>query len=485
MLLHTFTKDLNMGRTLYDKLWDAHLVDERDDGSALIYIDRHLIHEVTSPQAFEGLRLQNRLPRRLNANVAVPDHNVSTDPHERSLEGYSGVADTTSRLQLETLNENCDDFKIPLIDLADQRQGIVHVMGPEQGATLPGMTIVCGDSHTSTHGAFGALAHGIGTSEVEHVLATQCLLTKKMKNFRVIIEGEIQKGVSAKDLALAVIGRIGTAGATGCALEFAGSAVTALSMEGRMTLCNMAIEAGARAGMVAVDATTLDYVEGRPMAPKGEQWDQAREYWLTLHSDEDAVFDHEVVLDASEIAPQVTWGTSPEMVTSIEGRVPRSADLVDETAKKSLARALEYMGLEEGMALSDVAVDMVFIGSCTNARIEDMRAAAEIVQGREKAQNVERVLVVPGSGLVKAQAEAEGLDQIFTAAGMEWRAPGCSMCLAMNADKVEPGKRCASTSNRNFEGRQGFGGRTHLVSPSMAAAAAVSGTFTHPADLEG
>ena len=485
MLLHTFMKDLNMGRTLYDKLWDAHLVDERDDGSALIYIDRHLIHEVTSPQAFEGLRLQNRLPRRLNANVAVPDHNVSTDPQERSLAGYSGVADTTSRLQLETLNENCDDFKIPLIDLADQRQGIVHVMGPEQGATLPGMTIVCGDSHTSTHGAFGALAHGIGTSEVEHVLATQCLLTKKMKNFRVTIEGEIQKGVSAKDLALAVIGRIGTAGATGCALEFAGSAVTSLSMEGRMTLCNMAIEAGARAGMVAVDATTLDYVQGRPMAPKGEQWEQAREYWLTLHSDEDAVFDHEVVLDASEIAPQVTWGTSPEMVTSIDGRVPRSADLVDETAKKSLARALEYMGLEEGMALSDVAVDMVFIGSCTNARIEDMRAAAEIVQGRQKAQNVERVLVVPGSGLVKAQAEAEGLDQIFTAAGMEWRAPGCSMCLAMNADKVEPGKRCASTSNRNFEGRQGFGGRTHLVSPSMAAAAAVSGTFTHPADLEG
>jgi len=484
-LLHTFTKELIMGRTLYDKLWDAHLVDERDDGSALIYIDRHLIHEVTSPQAFEGLRLQNRQPRRLNANVAVPDHNVSTDPHERSLKGYSGVADDTSRLQLETLNANCDDFNIPLIDLADQRQGIVHVMGPEQGATLPGMTIVCGDSHTSTHGAFGALAHGIGTSEVEHVLATQCLLTKKMKNFRVRIEGDIQPGVSAKDLALAVIGRIGTAGATGCAVEFAGSAVTSLSMEGRMTLCNMAIEAGARAGMVGVDATTLAYVEGRPMAPKGEQWTQARAYWETLHSDEGAVFDHEVVLDAGDIGPQVTWGTSPEMVTSIEGRVPSAADLSDETAKKSLARALEYMGLEEGTALSDVPVDMVFIGSCTNARIEDMRAAANIVRGRRKAENVERVLVVPGSGLVKAEAEAEGLDKIFIQAGMEWRAPGCSMCLAMNADKVEPGKRCASTSNRNFEGRQGFGGRTHLVSPAMAAAAAISGTFTHPAELEG
>ena len=474
-----------MGRTLYDKLWDAHLVDERDDGSALIYIDRHLIHEVTSPQAFEGLRLQNRQPRRLSANVAVPDHNVSTDPHERALKGYSGVADDTSRLQLETLNENCDDFNIPLIDLADQRQGIVHVMGPEQGATLPGMTIVCGDSHTSTHGAFGALAHGIGTSEVEHVLATQCLLTKKMKNFRVWIEGEIQPGVSAKDLALAVIGRIGTAGATGCAVEFAGSAVTSLSMEGRMTLCNMAIEAGARAGMVGVDDATLAYVEGRPMAPKGEQWTQARAYWETLHSDDGAVFDHEVVLDAGDIGPQVTWGTSPEMVTSVAGRVPSAADLSDETAKKSLARALEYMGLEEGTALSDVPVDMVFIGSCTNARIEDMRAAAEIVRGRQKAVNVERVLVVPGSGLVKAEAEAEGLDKVFIQAGMEWRAPGCSMCLAMNADKVEPGKRCASTSNRNFEGRQGFGGRTHLVSPAMAAAAAISGTFTHPAELEG
>jgi len=416
-----------MGRTLYDKLWDAHLVDQRDDGSALIYIDRHLIHEVTSPQAFEGLRLAGRSPRRLSTNVAVPDHNVSTDPSERSLEGYSGVADATSRVQLETLNDNCNDFKIPLIDLADKRQGIVHVMGPEQGATLPGMTIVCGDSHTSTHGAFGALAHGIGTSEVEHVLATQCLLTKKMDNFRVVLEGETAPGVTAKDLALAVIGKIGTAGATGCALEFAGSAVTSLSMEGRMTLCNMAIEAGARAGMVAVDQITLDYVKNRPMAPSGEQWGMAEQYWRTLHTDADAVFDRELVIDAAAIQPQVTWGTSPEMVTSISGTVPTMADMHDETGRKALERALDYMGLEEGMKLTDVVVDMVFIGSCTNARIEDMRAAAAVVRGHQKAQNVERVLVVPGSGLVKAQAEAEGLDKVFTAAGMEWRAPGCSM----------------------------------------------------------
>ena len=356
-------------------------------------------------------------------------------------------------------------------------------MGPEQGATLPGMTIVCGDSHTSTHGAFGALAHGIGTSEVEHVLATQCLLTKKMDNFRVVLEGETAPGVTAKDLALAVIGKIGTAGATGCALEFAGSAVTSLSMEGRMTLCNMAIEAGARAGMVAVDQITLDYVKNRPMAPSGEQWEMAEQYWRTLHTDADAVFDRELVIDATAIQPQVTWGTSPEMVTSISGTVPTMADMHDETGRKALERALDYMGLEEGMKLTDVVVDMVFIGSCTNARIEDMRAAAAVVRGHQKAQNVERVLVVPGSGLVKAQAEAEGLDKVFTAAGMEWRAPGCSMCLAMNADKVEPGKRCASTSNRNFEGRQGFGGRTHLVSPAMAAAAAVTGRFTHPANV--
>ena len=477
-------RESDMGRTLYDKLWDAHLVDQQDDGSALIYIDRHLIHEVTSPQAFEGLRLAGRSPRRLNANVAVPDHNVSTDPNERALEGYSGVADATSRVQLETLNDNCNDFNIPLIDLADQRQGIVHVMGPEQGATLPGMTIVCGDSHTSTHGAFGALAHGIGTSEVEHVLATQCLLTKKMDNFRVVLDGEPQPGVTAKDLALAVIGQIGTAGATGCALEFAGSAVASLTMEGRMTLCNMAIEAGARAGMVAVDQVTLDYVKSRPMAPTGQQWEMAEKYWRTLHSDADAVFDRELVIDASAIEPQVTWGTSPEMVTSIGGTVPTMDDMHDETGKKSLARALDYMGLQQGMKLTDIPVDMVFIGSCTNARIEDMRAAAAIVRGRKKAHSVERVLVVPGSGLVKAQAEAEGLDKVFTDAGMEWRAPGCSMCLAMNADKVEPGKRCASTSNRNFEGRQGFGGRTHLVSPAMAAAAAVTGRFTHPANVE-
>jgi 3-isopropylmalate/(R)-2-methylmalate dehydratase large subunit len=473
-----------MGRTLYDKLWDAHLVDEQDDGSALIYIDRHLIHEVTSPQAFEGLRLAGRAPRRLSANVAVPDHNVSTDPSERALEGYSGVADTTSRIQLETLNGNCSDFNIPLIDLADKRQGIVHVMGPEQGATLPGMTIVCGDSHTSTHGAFGSLAHGIGTSEVEHVLATQCLLTKKMDNFRVVLDGEIRSGVTAKDLALAVIGQIGTAGATGCAVEFAGSTVTSLSMEGRMTLCNMAIEAGARAGMVAVDQVTLDYVKSRPMAPSGDQWHMAERYWQTLHSDADAVFDRELVIDASAIEPQLTWGTSPEMVTSISGTVPMMAEMRDDTSKRSLQRALDYMGLEQGMKLTDIPVDMVFIGSCTNARIEDMRAAAAVVRGHHKAENVERVLVVPGSGLVKAQAEAEGLDKVFMEAGMEWRAPGCSMCLAMNADKLEPGKRCASTSNRNFEGRQGFGGRTHLVSPAMAAAAAVTGRFTDPANVE-
>ena len=473
-----------MGRTLYDKLWDAHLVDEQDDGSALIYIDRHLIHEVTSPQAFEGLRLAGRAPRRLSANVAVPDHNVSTDPSERALEGYSGVADTTSRIQLETLNGNCSDFNIPLIDLADKRQGIVHVMGPEQGATLPGMTIVCGDSHTSTHGAFGSLAHGIGTSEVEHVLATQCLLTKKMDNFRVVLDGEIRSGVTAKDLALAVIGQIGTAGATGCAVEFAGSAVTALSMEGRMTLCNMAIEAGARAGMVAVDQVTLDYVKSRPMAPSEDQWHMAERYWQTLHSDADAVFDRELVIDASAIEPQLTWGTSPEMVTSISGTVPTMAEMRDDTSKRSLQRALDYMGLEQGMKLTDIPVDMVFIGSCTNARIEDMRAAAAVVRGHHKAENVERVLVVPGSGLVKAQAEVEGLDKVFMEAGMEWRAPGCSMCLAMNADKLEPGKRCASTSNRNFEGRQGFGGRTHLVSPAMAAAAAVTGRFTDPANVE-
>jgi 3-isopropylmalate/(R)-2-methylmalate dehydratase large subunit len=403
---------------------------------------------------------------------------------ERALEGYSGVAEVTSRVQLETLNSNCADFDIPLIDLSDKRQGIVHVMGPEQGATLPGMTIVCGDSHTSTHGAFGALAHGIGTSEVEHVLATQCLLTKKMKNFRISLDGAIRSGVTAKDLALAVIGKIGTAGATGYALEFAGSAVTSLSMEGRMTLCNMAIEAGARAGLIGVDSTTLAYVDGRPMAPSGVEWESAVAYWRTLHSDPDAEFDLELSIDVSSIEPQVTWGTSPEMVTSVSGCVPMIADMQSDTSKKALRRALDYMGLEEGMSLTDVQVDMVFIGSCTNARIEDMRAAANVIHGHKKAPSVERALVVPGSGLVKAQAEAEGLDKIFIDAGMEWRAPGCSMCLAMNADKVEPGKRCASTSNRNFEGRQGAGGRTHLVSPAMAAAAAITGRFTDPSQLE-
>ena len=473
-----------VAKTLYDKLWDSHLVEQREDGSALLYIDRHLLHEVTSPQAFEGLQLASRAPHRISANIAVPDHNVSTDPTERAMPGYSGVDDATSRLQLETLDSNCDRFGIPLIDLADDRQGIVHVMGPEQGATLPGMTIVCGDSHTATHGAFGSLAHGIGTSEVEHVLATQCLLTRKMKNFRIRIEGDVGAGVTAKDLALAVIGRIGTAGATGCALEFAGSAVRSLSMEGRMTLCNMAIEAGARVGMVAVDEKTLEYVAGRPMAPTGDEWDTAVTFWNTLHSDEGAHFDMDIEMDASAIKPHVTWGTSPEMVVSIDDSVPTLDTNASESQRKGHERALEYMGLTGGEPMSSIDVDMVFIGSCTNARIEDMRAAAEIVKGRKKAANVERALVVPGSGLVKRQAEEEGLDQIFIDAGLEWRSPGCSMCLAMNADRLEPGKRCASTSNRNFEGRQGAGGRTHLVSPAMAAAAAIAGHFVDPSQLE-
>ena len=465
-------------KTLYDKIWNDHLVSENEDGTSIIYIDRHLVHEVTSPQAFEGLKIANRSVRKPNFTLATADHNIPTTNRDE------GISDPESKLQVDTLEENCKEHGITFLSMSDKRQGIVHIIGPEQGFTQPGMTIVCGDSHTSTHGAFGALAHGIGTSEVEHVLATQCLLTKKMDNFRVVLDGEAQPGVTAKDLALAVIGQIGTAGATGCALEFAGSAVRSLTMEGRMTLCNMAIEAGARAGMVAVDQVTLDYVKSRPMAPTGEQWEMAEKYWKTLHSDADAIFDRELVIDSSAIEPQVTWGTSPEMVTSIGGTVPTMDDMHDETGRKSLERALDYMGLQQGMKLSDIPVDMVFIGSCTNARIEDMRAAAAVVRGHKKADNVERVLVVPGSGLVKAQAEAEGLDTVFMDAGMEWRAPGCSMCLAMNADKVEPGKRCASTSNRNFEGRQGFGGRTHLVSPSLAAAAAVTGRFTHPANVE-
>ena len=472
-----------MGQTLYDKLWSSHLVEEREDGTALIYIDRQLLHEVTSPQAFEGLRLAGRQPWRISANVAVPDHNVSTLASERS-QGLAGVQDAVSRIQLQTLDDNCADFGIPEIPLDDKRQGIVHVMGPEQGATLPGMTIVCGDSHTSTHGALGALAHGIGTSEVEHVLATGCLIQRKMKNFRITVEGSLKQGVTAKDIALAIIGEIGTAGGTGHAIEFTGSAITGLSMEGRMTLCNMAIEAGARAGMVAVDDTTLDYVKKTPWAPKGEQWEQAESYWRTLKTDDDAVFDRDITLKAEDIVPQVTWGTSPEMVVGIDGRVPTFEDMPSDTARAGLQRALDYMGLEPGMPITDIRPDVIFIGSCSNSRIEDMRAAAAVLEGRTIAPSIKQALVVPGSGVVKAQAEAEGLDQIFIKAGMEWREPGCSMCLAMNADKLEPEQRCASTSNRNFEGRQGSGGRTHLVSPAMAAAAAIAGHFVSVEHLE-
>ena len=465
-----------MAKTLYDKLWDAHLVEEREDGTALIYIDRHLLHEVTSPQAFEGLTLANRDLWRRSANLAVPDHNVSTLKSEREA-GLDALPDAVSRVQLQTLDDNCEAFDVVEIPLNDVRQGIVHVMGPEQGAVLPGMTVVCGDSHTSTHGAAGALAHGIGTSEVEHVMATQCLIQRKMKNFRVEVTGCLPEGATAKDIALAVIGEIGTAGGTGYVLEFTGSAIRELTMEGRMTLCNMAIEAGARCGLVAVDEVTLDYFRDKPLAPKGAQWEAAETWWRTLHSDDGAVFDRSITLDGDAIAPHVTWGTSPEMVTSVHGRVPTMAEMPDETARLGLSRALEYMGLEEGMAISEIRPDAVFIGSCTNSRIEDLRAAAQVLEGRKVAPSIRKALVVPGSGLVKAQAEAEGLDRIFIQAGMEWREPGCSMCLAMNADRLLPGERCASTSNRNFEGRQGSGGRTHLVSPAMAAAAAVAGHF--------
>ncbi|WP_207063122.1 3-isopropylmalate dehydratase large subunit [Motiliproteus sp. SC1-56] len=464
------------GKTLYDKLWDAHLVREQEDGSALIYIDRQLLHEVTSPQAFEGLRLAGRQPWRLDANLATPDHNVPTTAKERAI-GVEGIEDPVSKIQVATLDENCDEFGILEFKMKDQRQGIVHVVGPEQGATLPGMTVVCGDSHTSTHGAFGALAHGIGTSEVEHVLATQCLIAKKMKNMLVRVDGELGPGVSAKDVVLAIIGEIGTAGGTGYAIEFGGSAIRSLSMEGRMTVCNMAIEAGARAGMVAVDQTTIDYVKGRPFAPAGESWARAVEAWADLHSDVDARFDEVVVLDAATIKPQVTWGTSPEMVLPVDARVPDPAQEVDATRRQGVERALAYMGLEANQPITDIKLDRVFIGSCTNARIEDLREAAAVVKGRKVAASLKQALVVPGSGLVKAQAEAEGLDRIFTEAGLEWREPGCSMCLAMNADKLGQGEHCASTSNRNFEGRQGFGGRTHLVSPAMAAAAAIAGHF--------
>lgn len=464
------------GKTLYGKLWDIHEVARRDDGSSLIYIDRHILHEVTSPQAFEGLRLAGRPLWRVNANIATPDHNVPTTKAERQGSLLS-IADTVSRLQVQTLDENCDDFGIFEFKMNDVRQGIVHVIGPEQGATLPGMTVVCGDSHTSTHGAFGALAHGIGTSEVEHVLATQCLVTQKMKNMQVRVEGTLPWGVTAKDIVLALIGKIGTAGGNGYAVEFSGSTIRALSMEGRMTICNMVIEAGARVGMVAVDEKTIQYVHGRSFAPKGSDWDAAVAFWRGLVSDPDAHFDRVVELSAEEIKPQVTWGTSPEMVSAVDQSVPDPERETDPVKKESLIRALKYMGLQPNDPITSIKLDRVFIGSCTNSRIEDLRAAAEVVKGRKVASTVKQAMVVPGSGLVKAQAEVEGLDKIFIEAGFEWREPGCSMCLAMNPDKLGSGEHCASTSNRNFEGRQGIGGRTHLVSPAMAAAAAVAGHF--------
>ncbi len=465
------------GRTLYDKLWDDHVVHTEEDGTSVLYIDRHLVHEVTSPQAFEGLRLAGRKPWRITSIVATADHNTPTTGWEL---GLDGITDPTSRQQVVTLDENIRSVgAAAYFPFLDKRQGIVHVIGPEQGATLPGMTVVCGDSHTSTHGAFGALAHGIGTSEVEHVLATQTLLAKKAKNMLVKVEGDLAPGITAKDVVLAIIGRIGTAGGTGYTIEFGGSALRSLSMEGRMTVCNMAIEAGARAGLVAVDDKTIAYVKGRPMAPKGVEWDQAVAYWRTLHSDPDAKWDAVVELDAAAIRPQVTWGTSPEMVLSIEDRVPDPDKEKDASKRAAIENALKYMGLEPNKAINDIRVDKVFIGSCTNSRIEDMREAAAVVKrmGGRVASNVKLALVVPGSGLVKVQAEAEGLHEVFKAAGFEWRQPGCSMCLAMNADRLEPGERCASTSNRNFEGRQGAGGRTHLVSPAMAAAAALAGHF--------
>ena len=458
-------------QTLYDKLWNSHVVRQEADGTALIYIDRHLVHEVTSPQAFEGLKLAGRKMWRTSSILAVADHNVPTTGRAQ------GIADPISRLQVETLGSNCVEFGVQEFKMSDARQGVVHVMGAEQGATLPGMTVVCGDYHTSTHGAFGALAFGIGTSEVEHVMATQCLLIKKSRVMQVVVNGTLGKGVSAKDIALEVIGRIGTAGGTGYAIEFSGSTIRALTMEGRMTLCNMAIEAGARAGMVAADATTINYLKGRPFAPQGESWDKAVSYWNTLHSDEGAKFDQVLELDAAGIRPQVTWGTSPEMVVTVDGRVPDPAAMNDAVKREGAKRALDYMGLVANTPITEINVDKVFIGSCTNGRIEDMRAAAAIARGKHVAANVKLAIVVPGSGLVKLQAEKEGLDKIFVAAGFEWRDPGCSMCLAMNDDRLSPGERCASTSNRNFEGRQGPGGRTHLVSPEMAAAAAIAGHF--------
>lgn len=487
------TDEAHKPRTLYDKLWDSHLVGLRQDGNALIYIDRQLLHEVTSPQAFEGLRLAERKPWRISANIATPDHNVPTVNQKA---GVAGITDPVSRIQVETLDSNCDDFGILEFRMNDARQGIVHVIGPEQGATLPGMTVVCGDSHTSTHGAFGALAHGIGTSEVEHVMATQCLATTKMKNMLIRVSGRAPKGIFAKDIVLAIIGRIGTAGGNGHAIEFAGEAIEALSLEGRMTVCNMAIEAGARAGMIAVDETTIEYFKGRPFSPgsgaasqeEGEaQWQQAANYWRTLHSDSGAHFDKTVDIDISSLAPQITWGTSPEMVLAIGDRVPDGVSQTPGRVSQSAEarqRALRYMGLEAGQAIEDVQLDRVFIGSCTNSRIEDLRVAAAVVKGRKVATTLKQALVVPGSGLVKLQAEKEGLDKIFIDAGLEWREPGCSMCLAMNADRLGQAEHCASTSNRNFESRQGLGGRTHLVSPAMAAAAAIFGHFVDIRTLE-
>ncbi|MDP7143455.1 MAG: 3-isopropylmalate dehydratase large subunit [Alphaproteobacteria bacterium] len=461
---------MNAPRTLFEKIWQDHVV-HHDEASTLIYIDRHLVHEVTSPQAFEGLRMSGRTVRRPDATLAVADHNVPTSDRSK------GIAEEDSRIQVQTLENNCKEFGIQYFGMTDKRQGIVHIIGPEQGMTQPGMTIVCGDSHTSTHGAFGALAFGIGTSEVEHVLATQTLIQKPAKSMRITVKGELGTGVTAKDVALAIIGTIGTAGGTGYVIEYAGEAIQSLSMEGRMTVCNMSIEAGARAGLIAPDQKTFDYIKGRPMAPKGEDWDKAVAYWSSLPSDEGATYDEEIVLDAKDIVPNVTWGTSPQDVAPITGNIPDPATESDPNKKAAMERALNYMGLTAGTRIQDIAVDKVFIGSCTNGRIEDLRAVADVVKGKHVADSV-YAMIVPGSGLVKEQAEAEGLDKIFVEAGFDWREPGCSMCLAMNADKLEPGERCASTSNRNFEGRQGRGGRTHLVSPAMAAAAAVTGKLT-------
>jgi 3-isopropylmalate/(R)-2-methylmalate dehydratase large subunit len=463
-------------KTLYDKLWDAHLVHQSDDGSALIYIDRHIVHEVTSPQAFEGLRINGRRPWRTNSILATPDHNVPTTQAERA-HGVAGIQDPVSLIQVQTLDDNCAEFGITQFNINDARQGIVHVIGPESGACLPGMTIVCGDSHTATNGALGALAHGIGTSEVEHVMATQCLVAKKMKNMLIKVEGTLGVGVTSKDVVLAIIAKIGTAGGTGFAIEFGGQVFRDMSMEGRMTVCNMAIEAGARAGMVAVDQTTIDYVQGRTYAPKGEHWEKAVDNWRDLVSDEGAHFDAVVEINGSEIKPQVSWGTSPDMVVAIDEKVPDPAQESDPVKKAGIIRALAYMGLQANQPMTSIKLDRVFIGSCTNSRIEDIRAAAAVVKGKKVASTIKEAIVVPGSGQVKVQAEAEGLHEILIAAGLEWREPGCSMCLAMNADKLGAGEHCASTSNRNFEGRQGYGGRTHLVSPAMAAAAAIAGHF--------